>query len=116
MKTWQAICQALLIIGMISDIRAKIAKGLFEFSKHAVDQSILRRITVEEIREAFTTAEIIEDYPDDNRGPSCLILGYTESERPIHIHCSYPSRTIIKIITIYEPDQNQWIDNKIRKD
>ena len=101
---------------MIRDIRAKIAEELFEFSKHAVDQSILRHITVEEIREAFSNGEIIEDYPDDNRGPSCLILGYTKSERPIHIHCSYASRPIIKVITLYEPDQNQWIDNKIRKD
>jgi len=100
---------------MISDIRAKIAEGLFEFSKHAVDQSILRHITVEEIREAFTTGEMNEDYPDDNRGPSCLVLGITKLGRPIHIHCSYPSRPIIKVITLYEPDQNQWVENRVRR-
>jgi len=100
---------------MISDIQTKITEGFFEFSKHAVDQSILRHITVEEIRQAFSNGEIIEDYPDDNRGPSCLILGITKLGRPIHIQCSYPSRPIIKIITVYEPDLNQWVENRFRR-
>ena len=48
--------------------------------------------------------EVIEDYPHDKYGPSCLVLGFTLSQRPLHIHCSYPMRPIIKIITLYEPD------------
>ncbi len=35
---------------MILDIRKKVAKDEFEFSKHATDQSILRNIRVDEIR------------------------------------------------------------------
>ena len=50
---------------MIAEIRAKFVAGLFEFSKHAVDQSILRRISFQELLEAIETGEIIEDYPDD---------------------------------------------------
>jgi hypothetical protein len=60
---------------VIEEIREKISARLFEFSKHAVDQSIVRRITVQEIREAIAGGEIIEDYPDDKYGPSCLIFG-----------------------------------------
>jgi hypothetical protein len=100
---------------MIDDIRAKFAVGLFEFSKHAVDQSILRNIAVHEIREAVEHAEIIEDYPDDKYGPSCLIFGYTQSGRPLHIQCSRPSRSLIKVITLYEPDSSMWIDFRVRK-
>lgn len=100
---------------MIEEIREKIEAGQYEFSKHAVDQSILRHIAVREIREAVICGEIIEDYPDDKYGPSCLILGYTEALRPLHIQCSYPSRPLIKIITLYEPDPNLWIDFKVRK-
>ena len=48
---------------MIQEIRAKITQNQFEFSQHAVDQSILRRISVGELREAVASAEIIEDYP-----------------------------------------------------
>lgn len=100
---------------MIEEIREKIKAGLYEFSKHAVDQSILRHITVQEIREAVECAEIIEDYPNDKYGPSCLILGYTQAQRPLHIQCSYPSRPLIKIITLYQPDPNLWLDLKVRK-
>ena len=100
---------------MIDEIRTKIAAGLFEFSKHAVDQSILRRISVQELREAIDAGEIIEDYPNDKYGSSCLIFGLTLTDRPLHIQCSHPSRPLLKIITLYEPDENLWIDFKVRK-
>jgi hypothetical protein len=60
---------------MIDEIREKISAGQFEFSKHAVDQSILRHVTLQEIHEAIAGGEIVEDYPDDKYGPSCLVLG-----------------------------------------
>jgi len=100
---------------MIGDIRAKIAQGQFEFTQHAVDQSILRRILVQEFREAVANAEIIEDYPNDKYGPSCLILGFTQAGRPLHIQCSYPSRPLIKVITLYEPDPKSWVDLRVRR-
>ena len=100
---------------MLEEIHEKISAGEFEFSKHAVDQSILRHITLREIREAIAGGEIIEDYPDDKYGPSCLILGFTRAGRPLHVQCSYPSRPLVKIITLYEPDANLWIGFKVRK-
>jgi hypothetical protein len=100
---------------MIEEIREKISAGQFEFSKHAVDQSILRHVTLQEIREAIAAGEIIEDYSDDKYGPSCLIFGYTQRRRALHIQCSYPSRPLVKIITLYEPDANLWVDFKVRK-
>ena len=99
----------------LAAIQEKFQAGRIEFSEHAVDQSILREISVQEIRDAITECEIIEDYPADKYGPSCLILGYTRAGRPLHIHCSYPSRPIIKIITLYEPQPTRWIDFKTRK-
>lgn len=99
---------------MINEIRQKVAQDQFEFSQHAVDQSIIRQISVQELRQALAIGEIIEDYPDDKYGPSCLILGFTLVNRPVHIQCSYPSRPLIKIITVYEPDPNQWIDFRVR--
>jgi len=100
---------------MIDELREKISAGLFEFSKHAVDQSILRHVMLQEIREAIAAGEIIEDYPDDKYGPSCLIFGFTGAGRPLHIQCSYPSRLLVKVITLYEPDASLWIDFKVRK-
>jgi hypothetical protein len=50
----------------LKDIQRKILKRQYEFSKHAVDQSIIRDISVAELEEAILgNSEIIEDYPDD---------------------------------------------------
>ena len=102
-------------MAIIDDIREKIASGQFEFSQHAVDQSIVRHISVQELREAIAGGDVIEDYPDDKYGPSCLVFGVTLAGRPLHIQCSYPSRSVVKIITLYEPDPQRWIDFKVRR-
>ena len=100
----------------IVKIAAKIVNRHYEFSKHAVDQSIIRGISVAELEEALTeNAVVIEDYPNDKYGPSCLIVGYTAKGRPLHIQCSYPSRPVVKIITLYQPDPALWINFRIRR-
>ncbi|HEV2743977.1 MAG TPA: DUF4258 domain-containing protein, partial [Rubrobacter sp.] len=88
---------------LIEQLREKISTDQFELSKHAVDQSITRRIGMQELREAVTKGEVIEDYPDDKYGPSCLVSGETSAGRPLHVQCSYPSRTPVRIVTLYEP-------------
>lgn len=52
-------------MAFLDEIRRKIEACEYEFSKHAVDQTIIRRISVRDVREVFTNAEVIEDYPDD---------------------------------------------------
>ncbi len=99
----------------MDEIRRKVIKRQYEFSKHAVDQTIRRNITVAEIEEALTVdAEMIEKYPQDKYGPSFLILGWTTQRRPLHIQCGDPRRSCLKIITVYEPDPVRWVDHKFR--
>ena len=100
---------------MINLLRQKIDYNQFEFTKHALDQTILRHITIEEVREAIADGEVIEDYPEDKYGPSCLVFGMTKSGGSIHLQSSHPSRENIKIITLYQPDPEQWIDYKVRR-
>lgn len=100
---------------LIEEIRQKIDSDRFEFSKHAVDQTIIRSIGIDEVREAIRNGEIIEDYPDDKYGPTCLIYGKTNEGRPVHVQCSYPSRSVLKIVTVYEPEAERWIDYRIRR-
>lgn len=100
---------------LVDDIRKKFWNKEYEFSKHAVDQSIIRDITVKEIQEAMVSCVLLEEYPKDKYGPSCLVLGFSYRKRPIHVQCSYPTRDKLKIITVYEPDENQWVDFRKRK-
>ena len=49
-------------MSLLDDIREKIGRRQFELSKHAVDQSIIRDISVAEIQESICgPSEVIED-------------------------------------------------------
>ena len=101
---------------MIKNIKQKFQYGEYEYSIHALNQSIVKHISDAEIREAMLNeSEILEDYPKDKYGPSCLVYAITGDGRHLHILISYPTRPLIKIITVYEPDPELWNNYKIRK-
>jgi hypothetical protein len=95
-------------------IAARIAADGFEFSKHAVDQMMQRRILVSEIKEALAAPEVLEHYPNDKYGPSCLLLGFSVKGNALYVVCTYPDRELLKIITVYEPDPNLWLEFRTR--
>lgn len=68
-------------------------------------------ISTGEIRQVIEHGEIIEGYPEDVRGHSCLMLGCgEESNRPIHIVCAY-KEDYLAIITAYIPGKKEWADD-----
>lgn len=89
------------------------------YTKHARDEmeiEELGEIKDKEIFEAIINGRIIENYPDDEPYPSCLIYGRTLKNRPLHIVCAYSEESdIVIIITVYHPDNNRWIDYERRK-
>ena len=89
-------------------IREKAAERLL-FLPHAVRQMSRpdRMVQTPEIRKVIEEGTIIEDYPEDARGHSCLMLGWGSENRPIHVVCS-PKDEYLAIITAYLPDQGQW--------
>lgn len=99
----------------LSEIRRQLAAGEFEFSRHAFRRAIERNISEQEIRDAGTQSEIIENYPQDKYSPSALLLGFTAAGRPLHFQVSFGESDLTKIITIYEPDPKEWIENRKRR-
>ncbi len=94
-------------------IREKIASGKWKFTIHALEQCDEREIDISSVIVALTKGEIIEDYPEDSRGHSCLVLGHCE-RRPLHIVCGSHEDELV-IVTVYIPEFAKWIDNKKRK-
>ena len=99
----------------IEEICRQLSAGQFEFSRHAFRRSVERNISDSEIREAGASARIIEDYPDDKYAPSCLLLGFSKARRPLHLQVSYVDSELVKIITVYEPDPEEWYDHERRR-
>lgn len=85
-------------------------------SEHASERFRQRNIKARDIKQAVFNGEIIEQYPDDFPFPSCLILGKTTKDQPIHIVIS-DEGSMSRIITAYYPNVNKWSsDFKIRKE
>lgn len=98
---------------VLRGIQQAFLTGDYQYTQHGVERATVRRISRAEIEQAIGRGEIIEHYPDDKYGPSCLIYGETATNRPLHIQCSLPPK--VKIITVYEPDPDEWIDSRIRR-
>ncbi|MBI5750425.1 MAG: DUF4258 domain-containing protein [Nitrospinae bacterium] len=88
-------------------IRERVETGRFWVSFTHTEKLRRRRISLETIQEAVQTGEIIESYPNDPRGPSCLIVGRAETGRPVHVVCGKADEDCL-IITAYEPDPAEW--------
>ena len=88
-------------------VRQSVAKRIL-FLPHAIRQMSKpdRMITTTDIRTVIEAGEIIEDYPDDTRGHSCLVLGFT-NKRPLHVVCA-PKNDYLAIITAYLPSDQEW--------
>ena len=86
---------------------------LLIFTEHAIRQMIKRQITDDEVCEVILSGTVVEDYPDDKYSPSCLVLGKTQIGRSLHVQCSAPPR--VRVITVYQPDPNEWIEDRIRR-
>ncbi|MDY0170968.1 MAG: DUF4258 domain-containing protein [Thermoguttaceae bacterium] len=79
---------------------------------HAIQQMLRpdRMIRRVEVRCVIENGEVIEDYPTDARGHSCLLLGHGTGGRPIHVVCA-PKNDYLAVITAYLPDENEWSDD-----
>ena len=86
-----------------------VAQGRYRYTRHGAEQRIARGVERHEIEEAIASGEIIEDYPQHHYGPACLTLGRTARGRALHVLCSV--RAMVDIITVYEPDRNEWEDD-----
>jgi len=98
----------------------RLCLGNYRFTGHArreMESESLGVIQIDELLEAIASGEIIEDYPDDQPYPSCLIFGRAQSGRPLHIVCApVLDEALLIIITTYEPDPAKWeADFKKRK-
>ena len=75
--------------GILQHIRQAAAIKVL-FLPHAVQQMSRpeRMISPAEVRSVINTGESIEDYPEDARGHSCLVLGHGTDNRPLHVVCA----------------------------
>jgi hypothetical protein len=101
---------------VLDRLRALIKAGRYRLTLHAEQERDADEITISEIEQAYSDpqAEVIEDSPEDPRGPSVLVLGFAKARAPLHAVWSIHENTAI-LVTVYRPDAVLWTNWRKRK-
>ena len=93
-----------------SGLMASFERGDYNITNHGFQEMGHDRVTVATLEATLSrdAPEIVEDYPYDERGPCCLILGWTPIGDPLHAVIGYNGDTP-DVVTVYSPpDLNIW--------
>ena len=99
----------------IDNLINAIRNSRVRITDHADEEAFSDSLTYEEIYSSVIQGEIIENYPNDEPYPSCLILGRNFSGDPIHSVWAYnPENLCVALITDDDPDPERKVDWKVR--
>jgi hypothetical protein len=97
----------------IERIRELVEKDDFVISNHARTRMFQRNVSTDEIKGMILGGEVIENYPDDEPCPSVLLLGFLK-DVPYHVAVA-ECLDHVRIITVYKPEEDKWIDYRKRR-
>lgn len=103
----------------LEEIRNLIQQGQYEYSLHAQLERLEENLDTVEIEGVILgQSEMLEEYPRDPRGESCLVLGFVGTE-PVHIVLGWAKRKpgdeqTLRVITVYRPSTPKWTDPRTR--
>jgi len=83
-------------------IQTKVRDNQYYFSRHADQERQNDNLTIVEIEEALLSGMVIENYDDTGRGESCLVVGFTNQGKPIHVVAGMRDWELV-VITAYIP-------------
>ena len=92
---------------ILRHIRELAAAEQMRVTQHAQQEMVEDDATLDDVLAAIQSGEILENYPEHRRGACCLLGGYTEQQRPLHVVCTTVHPVLI-VITVYEPKPPKW--------
>jgi len=96
-------------------LQGDVANGRRLAGGHALTEANAEGLDLVDVWAAVVAnGQVIEDYPNDPRGPSCLILCWIGTI-PVHAVAAWsPTKGYAFMITVYRPDRDpkwQWLNN-----
>jgi len=83
-------------------IKNRINAGEYVYSRHGDNERQQDNLFLKEVEEALRQGNVLEQYSDTGRGESCLVVGFTNTGKPVHIVCGGTDDRVI-VITVYIP-------------
>ena len=90
-------------------IKERIEKNDYYFSLHGDRERQNDNLTIAEVEEALIRGIILEHYFDTGRGASCLVAGFTQLGKPIHIVCGKRNNGLV-VVTVYIPQPPDFLN------
>ncbi|MGH7848359.1 MAG: DUF4258 domain-containing protein [Candidatus Binatia bacterium] len=103
----------------LQEIQQLLRQERYEVSSHAQQERLEENLDIEQIEEALVkSGEILEQYPNDPRGESCLLLGFA-GDVAIHVVVGWSTskrdeERVLRLITVYKPTLPKWLDPRTR--
>lgn len=93
---------------MLEQIRIQAEGENIRVTQHAQQEMTEENIILNDVLEVISTGAILENYPEHQRGACCLLCGFTQNNRPLHVVCT-TAQPVLIIITVYEPKLPKWL-------
>ena len=101
----------------LDEIRELIRQGLIRISEHGYDELAADGILAREAVEGFSSAILVEDYPNYPKGRCVLVRETVNETRYIHVVWGIPKGKTepAVLITAYRPDPDLWENDFLRR-
>ena len=96
------------ISAITSCLKDQALRDELRITIHGHQEMADENILYDDLRQAIIDGRVMENYPEHQRGPCCLLCGKTAGDRYLHIVCTTSLEAAI-IITVYEPKPPKWI-------
>lgn len=80
----------------------RVASEHYRWSRHGDRERQNDALTLDEVEQALLNGRILEQYSNTGRGESCLVVGFADNGKPIHIVCGRQDDWMV-VITVYLP-------------
>ncbi len=91
---------------LMAGIKAKLLAGQYVTTRHFLERCDERNLDARTVVLAAANGSVIEDYPEDDRGHSCLILANSK-DYVLHVLVGV-AYIEIRMIIVYKPDPDIW--------
>ena len=83
-------------------IRQCASEQTYCYSRHGDQERQNDNLLISEVQQALISGRILEQYEDTGRGESCLVAGFTDDGKPVHVVCGRMGQKLV-VITVYIP-------------
>lgn len=88
-------------------IKHCVEAGHYRYSRHADRERQNDGLSLNEVEQAISAGRILEQYSDTGRGESCLLAGFTDKGKPVHVVCGNMGDWLV-LVTVYVPTEPKF--------